>query len=311
MSNLILLEFLESFLGKGNKTSRNNYAFKCPNGCHSTKNKLEINLNTDESGNNPWACWICGDEKGFKGKKLKNLIKKLNLSPEYTSRLNSIIKPGKQEITVFSPVSLPEEFKYFNKSPESNQALKYLKKRGITKNDIIRYNIGYCSSGPYSGRVIIPSYDKNNQLNYFVGRSYFSDENNKIKAPSTSKDIIGFELFVNWDLPLNICEGVFDAISIKNNVIPLFGKTLSKNLLKKIMENNVRDIYLILDNDAIKNAIKYAEKLINLNKQVHLVELNGKDPNELGFEKINKLIKETQPLNFSDLMVLKMKYGKI
>jgi hypothetical protein len=67
---------------------------------------------------------------------------------------------------------------------------------------------------------------------------------------------------------------------------------------------------LILDQDAIKNAIKYAEKLMNYNKNVYLVELDGKDPNLLGFEKINKLINETKPLKFSDLMILKMKYGK-
>ena len=188
--------------------------------------------------------------------------------------------------------------------------MRYLKRRGISKCDIERYNIGYCSSGQYSGRVIVPSYDGENQLNYYVGRSYFEDENNKIKAPSTSKDIIGFELFINWNLPIIICEGAFDAISIRRNVIPLFGKTISNSLFKKLVNNKVRDIYLILDQDAIKNAIRYAEKLMNYNKNVYLVELDGKDPNLLGFEKINKLINETKPLKFSDLMILKMKYGK-
>jgi len=308
MENLVLLDFLESFLGKSKKTSRGNYAFKCPK-CQKDKFKLEINLNTNEQGENPWACWICGEENNFKGKKIRNLVKKLNLSPEYSERLKTIIKPGKSTGFSFKndSLSLPEGYKIFDDSLESNQALRYLKKRGITQNDIIRYNIGYCSSGPYSGRVIVPSYDKNNQLNYYVGRSYFSDETNKIKAPSTNKDIIGFELFINWDLPIILCEGAFDAISIRNNVIPLFGKTIPKALLKKLLENNVTDIYLVLDQDAIKNSIKYSEQLMNYNKKVYLVELNGKDPNILGFEKINKLIKETEPLKFSDLMILKMR----
>jgi DNA primase len=312
MENILILEFLESFLGKGKKTSRGNYAFKCPNGCKADKYKLEININTNESGENPWSCWICGEEKNFKGKKIRNLVKKLNLDPKYLAKLKTLIKPSKSQeyFTKSEILQLPEEFKKFDTTLEAKQAMRYLKRRGISKCDIERYNIGYCSSGQYSGRVIVPSYDGENQLNYYVGRSYFEDENNKIKAPSTSKDIIGFELFINWNLPIIICEGAFDAISIRRNVIPLFGKTISNSLFKKLVNNKVRDIYLILDQDAIKNAIKYAEKLMNYNKNVYLVELDGKDPNLLGFEKINKLINETKPLKFSDLMILKMKYGK-
>jgi len=312
MENILILEFLESFLGKGKKTSRGNYAFKCPNGCKADKYKLEININTNESGENPWSCWICGEEKNFKGKKIRNLVKKLNLDQRYLDKLKTLIKPSKSQeyFTKSEILQLPEEFKKFDTTLEAKQAMRYLKRRGISKYDIERYNIGYCSSGQYSGRVIVPSYDEENNLNYYVGRSYFEDESNKIKAPSTSKDIIGFELFINWNLPIIICEGAFDAISIRRNVVPLFGKTISNSLFKKLVNNKVRDIYLILDQDAIKNAIKYAEKLMNYNKNVYLVELSGKDPNLLGFEKINKLINETKPLKFSDLMILKMKYGK-
>ena len=39
----------------------------------------------------------------------------------------------------------------------------YLRNRGITKGDILRYGIGYCDSGLYSNRVIIPSYDSDGE----------------------------------------------------------------------------------------------------------------------------------------------------
>ncbi len=68
----------------------------------------------------------------------------------------------------------------------------------------------------------------------------------KYKNPKVSKDIIGFDLFINWDLPIVLCEGVFDAIAIKRNAIPLFGKTIPKSLHKKIIEKKVRDIYICL-----------------------------------------------------------------
>ena len=42
--------------------------------------------------------------------------------------------------------------------------------------DILRYRIGYCRKGPYSGKIIIPSYDENLSLNYFVARAYYEED---------------------------------------------------------------------------------------------------------------------------------------
>ena len=75
--------------------------------------------------------------------------------------------------------------------------MKYIKNRGITNKDIIKYNIGYCEDGEYRNRIIIPSYDSNGNLNYFVGRDFY-DSKLKYKNPKVSKDIIGFDLFINW-----------------------------------------------------------------------------------------------------------------
>ena len=41
---------------------------------------------------------------------------------------------------------------------------------GVNKEDITKYNIGYCDGGMYSNRIIIPSYDLDNRLNYFIAR---------------------------------------------------------------------------------------------------------------------------------------------
>jgi hypothetical protein len=46
---------------------------------------------------------------------------------------------------------------------------------------------------------------------------------------SSDKNIIGFENMINWNVPIVLCEGAFDAIAIKRNAIPLFGKNISKN----------------------------------------------------------------------------------
>ena len=87
----------------------------------------------------------------------------------------------------------------------------------------------------YQNRIIIPSYDSDGQLNYFVGRDFYKS-NMKYKNPPIPKDIIGFDLYVDWDEPIILCEGVFDAMAIKNNSIPLFGKTILPKLYSKIVE---------------------------------------------------------------------------
>ena len=79
-------------------------------------------------------------------------------------------------------------------------------------------------------------------LNYFVARAYYEEDKWKHKNPPTSKDIVGFELHVNWDMPIVLVEGAFDAIAIKRNAIPLFGKTISNTLKKRIVEKGVKQI---------------------------------------------------------------------
>jgi DNA primase len=113
-------------------------------------------------------------------------------------------------------------------------------------------------------------------------------------------------LFINWELPIILCEGPFDAIAIKRNVIPLFGKNIQSNLMKKLVESKVQKIYIALDNDAIKQALKFCEQLLNTGKEVYLVELDDKDPSDLGFENFTKLIQQTTPLTQYKLMEKKL-----
>jgi len=91
--------------------------------------------------------------------------------------------------------------------------MMYLQRRGITYEDILKYNIGYCDQGLYTNRVIIPSYSEDGQLNFFVGRDIFESKMKYRNSP-TPKDVVGFELFINWDEPIVLCEGPFDAIAI-------------------------------------------------------------------------------------------------
>ena len=179
-------------------------------------------------------------------------------------------------------------------------------KRGITDSDILKYNIGYCDEGLYSNRIIVPSYDEDGNLNFFVGRDFYNSKM-KYRNTPTTKNVIGFELFINWDEPIILCEGVFDAMAFKRNAIPLFGKTIMSNLQKKIIDNRVQTIYLALDNDAIKDAIKISDNFINNGIEVKMMKFKEKDPSEIGFKNLLDLIDKTDKTKFSDLMKMKLK----
>jgi DNA primase len=154
--------------------------------------------------------------------------------------------------------------------------------------------------------LIIPSYDTSGNLNYFTSRSFKKDSYIKYKNPDVSRDIVPFENMVNWDLPIILCEGPFDAMAIKRNAIPLLGKNIQSSLMKKLVLSKVNKVYIALDQDAMKQALNHSETLLNQGKEVYLVELQGKDPSEIGFTKFTELIQKVSPLNQFKLMEKKL-----
>jgi DNA primase len=306
MVNELLVNLVNSVLGAGKRTARGNQAYTCPF-CHHHKPKLEVNFTENKEGINKWACWACGK----KGKTVRSLFKQVQVDASYFQELSKLVKNVSSDDigeAKHTSLELPKEFKTFIKNQDitARHALSYLKKRNISKIDILKYNIGYCTSGQYANMIVIPSYDCNGKLNYFTARSFEKDPYVKYRNPEVSRDIIAFELFINWDLPIILCEGPFDALAIKRNVIPLFGKNIQSSLMKKLVGSKVQKIYIALDNDAIKQALGFCEQLLDIGKEVYLVELQGKDPSDMGFENFTKLIQTVQPLTQYKLMDKKL-----
>ena len=307
MINQSLVALTNSVLGYGKQTARGNYAYHCPL-CKHHKPKLEVNMSENSKGENPWHCWVCDK----KGKKLYQLFKAVEVAPEVMSELKAIVKyvGPETDVQVETKITLPKEFKPLTNIQKSNimgrHALAYIKSRGITEEDVLKYGIGYCETGRYANMVIIPSYDERGNINYFTGRSFEKEPSVKYRNPSVSRDIIPFELFINWELPLILCEGPFDAIAIKRNVIPLLGKNIQTKLMKKIVMSSVEKIYIALDRDAQKQALDFCERLMQEGKEVYLVDMQDKDPSEMGFASFTNLIQETYPLTFSGLFEKKL-----
>jgi DNA primase len=117
-----------------------------------------------------------------------------------------------------------------------------------------------------------------------------------------SKDTVCFEMFINWNEPIVLVEGVFDAIAVRNNVIPLLGKFPSKTLVMRLVEKNVKTIYVALDEDARQDAIKLSKFLMDYGISTYLLNMKDKDPSELGFTKFWELLNSTQQSTFSDII---------
>lgn len=325
-----ITQLLESLFGRSDSGKGSNQKFVCPlPGCDGRasklagEKKLEVDVETiieDGKSVNYWHCWSCNG----KGKSLFTLLRAVEAPQSYIDQAKDILKytdakDSRNEEKAHFHGLLPEEYKTLaGKLPRHELKLRhakaYVKSRGFTENDILKYSIGFCETGEYSGRVIIPSYDANGKVNYFIARTIHDEVKPKYKNPPFSRDIIPFELFTNWDEPITLCEGGFDLVAIKRNAIPLLDKELQPELLKKLLGGKCKKVYLAIDPDAAKEFMKYAQLLMNEGLQVFMLDFAGYesesgekvDPNEMGFEVFTSLIQKATRITSSKLMKMKI-----
>ena len=279
MSDLLLVNILESFLGEHRKHNEDTgqISFDCP-ACSEDKGmpegdgkgNLEVNY---ERG--MFRCWACHDVNKMHGPVIR-LLKRYATPKNLRDYL--LIKPDADEIRQKDKkeivVELPEGYKALSKCTDkdykSGLAKKYLYERGITDEIIEEFQIGYTIRGKYHHRIIIPSYDSNGDLNYFIAR-WFSKEKTKLKYinPEAEKsEIIFNEGKINFDATIYLVEGATDHI-VTPNSIPLLGKYISPMLLDILHDNAMAYIVVVLDDDAWEDGI-------NLYRQLNFGDLRGR-----------------------------------
>lgn len=301
----IVLSILQNTLGVYHTHKNNEYAFNCPF-CHHHKKKLQINIKSQK-----FHCWVCNAG----GNRITSLLKKLNVDIHSINTIHDIYGDDVYDDTTESNIvlQLPPEFVQLHRKPKSinphyNRAMFYLTTRGIRMDDIIKYNIGYCETGLYAGRIIIPSYDENGELNYFIARSYYGNEKYKYKNPPVNRDVIVFEDMINWKEPITLVEGGFDAFSVRRNVIPLLGKFLLPKLKDKLREKGVKNINILLDPDAVKESSKLSEYFISNGIHVKNIIPKDSDAGDLGFNTVNELISSTEYTKWEDIIMTRLQY---
>jgi DNA primase len=301
-----VINILDDVLGPGTSMKGDEQAHYCPF-CHHHKKKLQINLQTQK-----WHCWVCDS----KGKRIQSLLRRLHVD---SHKLKKIYEIYGDDYVVYSnntedekvELRLPNEFRSLLEEPKGlnptfRKVKEYARKRGITQGDIKRYNIGYCDSGHYANRIIIPSYDSDNRLNYFIARSVFDEEKFKYKNPPVSKNVIMFENQINWQEPITLVEGVFDAMAVKRNAIPLLGKFIPKTLNDTIYKKEVKSINILLDEDAQDQALYYTMQFQNQGITTRNIKPSDKDAGEMGFSQVNTILKESKQTGFGDIISQKL-----
>jgi DNA primase len=274
--NEALVELLEEILGDHglHYGNRGQISFNCPV-CDDDMNKHNLEINYI---NNVYKCWSCGDVEGTHGP-LGKLFDKFGNKKQ--KKLYYILKPETAPIKEkkYKKLKLPESFTLFKDShkiyPIRRQAYNYLQSRGITDEMIEKYGIGFCDKGNHVGRIVVPSYDINGELNYYVARSWDSHTKFKYKNPEAEKDKIIFnEKLINWDNDVYLVEGVFDGFFLDNS-IPMLGKHMSEMLFDKVYNNAKGNVIIALDGDAWNNAIKLYHELNggNLYEKIKIVKL--------------------------------------
>jgi DNA primase len=295
----IVVEILEGFLGEPKKhyKDRCQISFDCPVCSYDIKGlekgdgkgNLEINYES-----NVFKCWACSETNNTHGSIL-NLIKRYGTKSDlkkYKLVTPEIVKISK-EVEDKKIEGLPKEFIPLSDEGYGigyEKSMEYLKKRNIDIETIKKYNIGYCDDGDYKGRIIFPSYDIHNDINYFLGRSYSKFSKLKYKNPDIPKtEIIFNENKIIWDSNIYIVEGVFDHIVVPNS-IPMLGKVMSENLFTKLVRKAECKVIILLDSDAYLDAIKLYKKLnsTKLMNRVMIIKLpDGYDISDIN-QKLGK-----------------------
>ena len=263
----VLIELLEDVLGdhKQHYGSKGQISFDCPvcaeeKGLETGDGKGNLEINYSR---HVYKCWACSETNGTHGP-LGKLFDKYGTKKQ--KKVYELIKPEelKKEEVWRPKLRLPEGFTKFSDSNPifipHREAMNYLTSRGITNEIIERFGVGYTVKGDFAFRIVVPSYNKEGQLNYFVARAW-ANKKMKYKNPAVPKDEIIFnESLINWEKDVYLVEGAFDSFFLENSIVML-GKVMSKLLFETLYNKAKGNIIIVLDGDAWDNGLKLYHEL--------------------------------------------------
>lgn len=217
-----------------------------------------------------YSCFNCGlkpqytENSGDISKKMREVLNAFGITNEEIDKVVNVAFFNRSEesenITLDSlkktrgtetpATKLPSKSKRIGKD-DSNKELqqdieKYLTSRFIDPHS---YPFYYSENPFYNRRVIIPFY-RNKKIIYWQARSIDNDVEPRYlncEMPKTAV-LFNFDQLSSWsDLPLFVCEGVFDALPL--NGIATLGSALNDEKIE-LLSKTKRRLIFIIDRDA-------------------------------------------------------------
>lgn len=211
-------------------------------------------------------------------------------------------------------------------NPTTEPFFHYLYKRGMTDQEIINYRVCYVVRGLVktknksfyiNNQVVFITFDTNGKAIYWNTRSI--DPDPYIKSfngvavndyQHTKKNTI-FNLNRTLNHVMVVCEGVFNALTCtQGNYVGVatFGKNISDEQVKMIINSQATSIYLFLDNDANQETFNLIKRLISngLSKPLKIVynDNNEQDANDLGKAVVKELLDQARNVNLANVLTV-------
>lgn len=171
---------------------------------------------------------------------------------------------------------------------------QYLKDRNINRATISAFGLGYCDTGKYGGRIILPvdcpdgksftsrALDPDAFLRYYAGagcgRLLFGWNQAVARIEKGARILV-------------VNEGPFDVLSVYQAgyaVVGIMGKRFKAEQVSMIVRLPVDRIVMMLDKDALRDAVKQSPELGR--RAMVAAEMDAKDANEGGTESIKRAV---------------------
>ncbi len=204
----------------------------------------------------------------------------------------------------------------------STAAAEYLAKRRISAAAINHFQLSFCPSNTIidgeifytQNRIIIPIFNMAGEMVSWQGRDITGKSKMKYLFPPAFKG--AEELFNINAMPSNapyivITEGAMGAFGwwlagIKN-VVATFGKKISKFQVDMLRVVNPKVLFMAWDTDAADKKFEFYELYGHYFPDIRIVELYGKDADELSQRKLVAALAAAKPYDWSDKILTLLK----
>jgi hypothetical protein len=289
------ISLLEGAFGAGYlEAGEGNLHVSCPS-CkeiRKDKRKLYVALHTGW-----YHCWVCG----LSGKNINFLFRKY--SPSKASACASLFPDDRPTaaplIEEVPPPELPKDaalVALVGNDPDARDVFRYLRERGLSKMDMYRWRVCVSNEFKFRRTAIFPSFDANGKLNYYTGRRIDETKFKYKNANVPKRNVIFNEFDIDWDSPVLLVEGVFDAIKCPDNTVPVLGSSLSKSselfMKLKLHESTV---VVAFDEDAASKAQDTCKKLHAAGCTVYSLSVTGGDFGSKTKQEVKTGLKDMQP----------------